>query len=320
MKYLHSIVYLLLFTTLCTQAQELSLVSDVWPPFTNKKGEKAIALEIVQEALNRIGYKSESHIIDFKAVTEKLESHKADGSAALWKTDAREEFLFFSESFLENQLVLVGRKGANVSIKDISALKGKTIGLVKDYAYDETLTNTPGLTIVYSKSNQQSLEKLLSEEIDYFLVDNVLIQYMLKYEINNIYNYLAIAKEPLFQEPLHFALNKKVPNAKQIISLFDKQIKIMMKDGTYNKILGMDWVNVDINHDGNTELVLIGDAVGLNKPKETYSVFYGPNKPKGYYINNVHYDSWDSIPDQYKNKIPKNTYQEPTKFGLQIAL
>ncbi len=58
-------------------------------------------------------------------------------SPALWKSEEREQELLFSDPYLENQLIIVGRKGANVVFTSISELEQKRIGLVRDYVIEQ---------------------------------------------------------------------------------------------------------------------------------------------------------------------------------------
>ncbi len=76
-------------------------------------------------------------------------------------------------------MILVGRKGSDVSAVSFNDLSGKKIGVIDNYAYGD-FDNNQEIVIVSDLSNQKNLENLLSDKIDYMLVDALLIQYMLK--------------------------------------------------------------------------------------------------------------------------------------------
>lgn len=311
---------LLLIFSSNTQAQSLKLASDTWAPFTDTEDKQSIAIDIVSEALQNIDVKNSNQIVTFKEVTEGIKNNTFDGSAALWKTKEREESMIFSAPYLENQLVLVANIGTKTNLSVNSDLHHKKLGLVKGYAYDQKLLSDPNIEFVYSKNDQENLEKLLSKEIDYFLVDNLLIQYMLKFQINDVEKYLSIASKPFITKTLHFAINKSVANADQIMQEFDKEIKSMMKNGSYNKIMQLDWIKIDINNDGVSELVFNGEASNSSIPNRSYAIFYDESQPEGFYINGVQYTDWESVPNEYKNNIPKQNNQGPVKIGMQIPI
>lgn len=306
------IPFFLLFSTLAiAQTNSIQLSSDVWPPFTNVEGEKSIALDIVAEALQSIDISVDYHIIDFEDVMDGIASGTYDGSGALWLEKSREETMLFSDPYLQNQLILVGRKGSNVLVKAISEFKGKRIGVVENYAYGDFLEDDKNNQIIYGESDQQNLERLLSEQIDYFLVDALLIQYLLKYQLNDVSEFLEIGKNPLVTKSLHLAIRKDVPDADQIITQFNTAISGMIADGSYNEILGLNWISADIDGDGIIELVFVGNEAGKTAPDNSYNVLYSDTSQQAqvFYVNGKKYNSWDDVPQQNKVDIPKEYYQ-----------
>jgi polar amino acid transport system substrate-binding protein len=305
MKYRIILFFLILSSWITAQETSLNLASDVWPPFTNVESKKSIALDLVSKALSRIDINTSHKIISFEEVIQGLNTKMIDGSGALWKTDDREENLIFSEPYLQNRLVLVGLKGMDVNLNSIPELTNRKIGVVKGYAYDENLLNATNLELVFGDSDQHNLESLFDRKIDYMLVDELLIQYLLQYQLNDVNTYLSIAEKPLQVKTLHLAIQKTLPNAENIIINFNKEIKKMIKDGTYNEVLNLGWVKADVDGDGIAELIFNGDYVGEEMPKKTYAVFYDEQDSSDnseIYINGEKYSGWKDVPQSYKSK------------------
>jgi len=302
-----TILYCFSFLTFFSyaQQQELKLAADVWPPFTNAEGEKSILSDLVQEALVGIQIESSMEIIDFAEVLDQVNSGKYDGSPGLWISPERQEKYFFSKPYLYNQLVLVGRKESDVSAVTFKELEGKKIGVINNYAYGN-FENNEEIVIVPGISNQKNLENLLSEKIDYMLVDALLIQYMLKHQLNDVTLHLAIGQKPLLVKSLHLALGKKVENAEEILDRFDAQIEQMVADGSFNELLELNWIKADIDGDGNMELVLGSNMAGTSAPQNIYGLMMDSsfknqkNGPTRYYIDGKLYEDWDNIPKSYK--------------------
>lgn len=302
------VVFVALFTicsvTSIAQTTELHLASDIWPPFTDVKGEKSIAIDLVSEAISRIDIKPNVEILDFKVVLPGVITGKYDGSSAMWITDERKENMLFSKPYLNNQLIIVGRKGSDVSASSMDDLKGKRIGIVDNYAYG---LNSDDYILISEESDQKNLSRLLSNEIDYMLVDAILIQYLVQYQLNDVTEFLEIGSKPLMVKPLHFVLNKNVKNADQIIASFDKEIEKMIADGTYNRILEFNWISADIDGDGKMELILQGNKAGTKAPDQAYSIHANNTLAKSqserYHIEGQTYYGWDSVPQQYKTDI-----------------
>ena len=320
-----TILYCFSFLTFFSYAQhqELKLVADIWPPFTNAEGEKSILSDLVQEALEGIQIKSSMEILEFNEVLDQVYSGKYDGSPGLWISPERQEKYYFSKPYLYNQLVLVGNKGSDVSAVTFKELEGKKIGVINNYAYGD-FENNKEIVIVPGISNQKNLEKLLSDKIDYMLVDALLIQYMLKHQLNDVTQHLAIGQSPLLVKSLHLALGKKVENAEEILNQFNEQIKQMVADGSFNELLELNWVKADIDGDGNMELVLGSNMAGSSAPQNIYGLMLDSsyrnqkNGPTRYYIDGKLYEDWDNIPKSYKLDLVED--KTPSEEDAYIRL
>lgn len=302
-----------------SQERELKLSADVWPLFTNVEGEKSILTDLVQEALSRMEVKSTIEITKFTDVVKGINSGKFDGSPAFWISDERQEKYLFSKPYLYNQLVLVGRKGSDVTATSFNDLNGKKIGVVDNYDYGDFDKNQD-LIIVSDVSNQKNLENLLSDKIDYMLVDALLIQYMLKYQLNDVTQHLAIGQKPLLVKSLHVALHKNVENAEEILNQFDEKIDEMIVDESFNRILELNWVKADVDGDGNMEMVLGSNMAGSSAPQNIYGLMMNnsykeKNGPQRYYVDGKLYEDWDNIPKSYKlDLVEDNTPSEEDAY------
>lgn len=294
---------------LIAQQTELKLASDAWPPFTDIEGNKSILTDLVHKALQRTDVKASTVILDFGDVLDKIGTDY-DGSVALWKTDERAEKYHFSQPYMYNQLVLVGQKGSDVSASSFKDLEGKKIGVVDNYAYGDF--EGAAMELVAGPNNQKNLENLLSGKIDYMLVDALLIQYMLKYQLNDVTQHLAIGQNPLLVKSLHLALSKNTPNAEEILQKFNEQIQVMTEDGSMNEILALNWIRADVDGDGKMELVLGSQMAGTEAPKNIYGLmmddrYREKNEPNRYYIDGKLYEDWDNVPKSYKLDLVEDT-------------
>lgn len=298
------------------QSLKVKLASDVWPPFTNVSGQQALATALVNEALRRGGIGAETVIIGFGEVIAGIRDGDYDGSAALWRSAERDEFLLYSDAYLENRLVLVGRKGSDVSAAGFEDLAGKKVAIVGNYAYGESVDKARQVEFVPGKNGQENLDRLLRKEVDYMLVDHLLTQYFLKYNQDETAEFLEIGSTPLLKRTLHFAVRKDLPKAEFIIERFNRHIKDMIADGTYNNILQLNWIRTDVDGDGQVELVLGGARAGKQAPMASYDL---PQPGSGtqssgptnrYYIEGKVYPDWESVPDKYKIDVPKSEYKD----------
>src|SRR5262249_46995337 len=207
--------------------------------------------------------------------TPSLLSGLFDGSAAAWKDPERERELIFSQPYLENRLVLVGRRGADASAKALSDLKGKRVAVVGGYSYGETI-DTAGPVWIRSRSEEDSLTQLLKGGVDYTLMDELVVNYIVSNYPKESDTKLEIGSTPLLTRPLHFVIKRTRPDAQSIIERFDAQLRGMVADRTYHRLLHVDWILADIDGVGVPELVPPTHQAETSQPPHFLTAFMPP--------------------------------------------
>ena len=303
------------------QTGTLHLVSTPWSPFTNAPGKARFALDLVHAALERLGISSDTTIVEERRLTPSLLNGEFDGSAALWREAERERVLIYSQPYLENRLILVGRQGSDVSAKSLADLPGKRLALVEGYAYGDAVKSPNGPTYVPSLSEEDSLQKLLSGSVDYTLMDELVVEYLLKNHPAEARSRLVFGSAPLVVRTLHFALRRTLPNAQRIIDLFNAQVLSMVADRSYHRLLQLDWIEADVDGDGRTEYVPRDDQPGPNPPEHSYKLFKervesAPASGPRFYLGGKVYPTWSSVPEGYKATRPPGTFSEGAQFTI----
>jgi len=301
------------------QAKPLRLVSTIWPPFTNVAGQPRFALDLVEASLQRLTIANATSFVEAAAYTPALLTGEYDGSAAAWKDPAREKELIFSQPYLENRLILVAKRGGNVSAKALAELKGRRIALVEGYAYGDDIEKA-GLVFVRSKSEEDSLTQLLAGRADYALMDDLVVRYIVSNYAEEARTRLQIGTMPLLTRPLYFALRRSAPNAQSIVDRFNAQLRTLMTDGTYNRLLHVDWIRADVDGDGIAEYVSLSEKSGSAPPTNAYPLFSPGSLDKAvkadqerYFFGGAVYNGWSSVPDRYKvDDLNRPDHTHPT--------
>ena len=289
------------------QNRSLRFVSPVRPPFTDAAPKPRFALDLVEAALQRINISATTTLVPNGDYGNALLNGSYDGTAVAWRDSARETALLFSEPYLENRLVLAGRKGADVSAKTLADLKGNSIAIINGYAYgDENLTAGPRW--VRTNGELDSLRMLLDGKVDYVLMDDLVVQYIVNDYPEEARTRLSIGTLPLLIRPVHLALHRSLPDAAAIIKGFNAQIRQMILDRTYHKLLHVDWIYTDVDGDGRKELISADDQAGKTAPQRAYSLFSQSGaeaqlrtpEQERYFFGGAVYSGWSSVPDKYK--------------------
>jgi polar amino acid transport system substrate-binding protein len=290
---------------LSAQPAPLALVSTSWPPFTNSPGQPRFALDLVETALGRIDVSARTAIVSAPQFTASLVSGLFDGSAAAWKDPDRERTLIFSRPYLENRLVLVGRRAADVSAKTLADLKGKRVAIVEGYSYGDAI-DSAGPVWVRSRSEEDSLTQLLNGGVDYTLMDELVVHYIVSNYPAESGARLQTGATPLLMRELHFAISRSRADAQSIVDRFNSQLPAMVADRTYHRLLHVDWIRADVDGDGVPENVPRSDRPGPSEPQHAYTLFTAPESRRdtpvkpGFYVGGNIYSDWASVPENYK--------------------
>jgi polar amino acid transport system substrate-binding protein len=292
---------------------KLRLVSSRFPPFTDTPEGTHLALDLVASALARVGYEASTQIVPAASLDSELREGRFDGSAALWLSEERQEFLLYSNPYLENRLLLVGPKGSAVSAQSLLELKGKKVGVVEGYAYGDEIEASKDPVLVRGVSTEENLRSLLRGELDYVLAEALTVHHLLEHSPKQARERLEVSPHALVRRSLHLAVRKDYPDAQAIIERFNQELKGMLHEGAYHDALQVSWIRADLDGDGRPEWVPASQQVGENAPTDAYDLVSvastpGTGQPSDepvsarFVIKGVAYDSWEAVPSDYKTQ------------------
>jgi len=288
------------------QTRTLRLVSPVRPPFTEAPGKPRFALDLVEEALKRINVSATTTIVPPGEYGQLLLTGPYDGTALGWRDSQRDQTFLLSDPYLENRLVLVARRGTDVSASSMAALKGKRVAIISGYAYGDNFESS-GPVFVRSNAEPESLRMLLDSKVDYVLMDDLVVQYMIDAYPDEARTRLQIGATPMLIRPVHMMIRKSVADAATIIAGFNKQLRAMITDRTYHKLLHVNWILADIDGDGKAEYIAAADQAGKAQPSRAYNLFTQDKldaavqkDQERYFFGGAVYNGWSSVPDRYK--------------------
>jgi len=269
-----SIILFAPFLAMNLQSEPMHLATSEWAPYCHSGAERSVATQLVESALNEIHLKVDTTFVETGTLSTQVQSGKFAGSPAFWKDAERESYLLFSEPYLQNRLVLLATKENKVDYSDLNELHDVSLGLIAKFSYGVDPADFKGeIEFLRTKNFENALERLLSGELDYVLVDEMMFHYA-KDELDEaIRAQLHASDDPILRRTLHFVLRKDFPDAQRIMARFNYQIKQMKMNGSYNQILDLDWIEVDINDDGVFELLYGGDSLEDLTPKNSFKLF-----------------------------------------------
>jgi len=143
-------------------------------------------------------------------------------------------------------------------------------------------------------------------------MDELVVEYIVRNYSKEARTRLAIGANPLIVRTLHLAVSRKIADAQSIVDRFNVELKRMIEDRSYHRLLQLDWIETDIDGDGRSELVPSDEKAGKVAPTHGYKLSTTTNKTESpstprFYFGGKVYNDWASVPDIHKAPRPPGT-------------
>lgn len=192
-------------------------------------------IKIIEEKLNiSMEY---SLFPDWSSLLNGLRQGKADFVGAIQSTVEREEFLLFTDPYLQIPVVILVRNDYPHVISD-NSIYAMTLSGVKDYASIEFVKNKfPETTILEYKDDLSALVQTSLGNTDGTVIDLLTASHLVEeYGITN----LALGYTLDYNWEIRFACRKEIPELNSILNKLLKTIDENQRSQIYSK-----WVKID---------------------------------------------------------------------------
>jgi polar amino acid transport system substrate-binding protein len=230
---------------LAADNKKIVLATDVWEPYYGPDLiNKGFFTEITKESFKRVGYNCVVCFVPWKRALELGKSGKYDGLLGAFYSIERTEFFEFSMPICEEQLVFFSKKNTiKKKYSSLHDLKGYIIGTVRGYHYTDEFHNANYLTKDVATKTVDNISRLLLGRLDLVLASKLVFLHILRNDYPEIMNTLTRLEPPLVTSKLHITISKQNQNYKQIIQDFNKGLKMIKEDNTFDNILKKHGLN-----------------------------------------------------------------------------
>ncbi len=241
-KLIRLIAGLFLGVAVCSHsvlALDITVVhSGNWTPYADANlPEQGLAIDLVTTALKRAGYSPKVETASLAQILEGSKTGAYDVFATPWYTVDRDQYLDFSQPYLESSIRFIKRRDMPFEYTKFDDLEGMKIGVIADYAYEEDFNDSTLIEKINAPSLADNLRKLIDNEIDLSLDDERVLRYTVNQSMPQSMVALEILPKPLATRGVNIGVSRKNPDHARVIAGFNKAIAEMKKDGTYNRIV-----------------------------------------------------------------------------------
>ncbi|WP_369602840.1 transporter substrate-binding domain-containing protein [Hahella sp. SMD15-11] len=227
----------LIFATL-SWGETITLANGEWAPYLSEKLKKyGFVSDIVTQSFEREGVTVKYVFLPWKRGYEEAKNGKLNGSLVWSRTEEREQFFDYSDPVIRLETVLFVRKGGGFDWDGTpQSLSGKSLGGVIGYSYGLDEAEKAG-TVKISRitSADANLQKVAAGRLDAFIEDR-----QVGMELVNklgLADKIEVHPKPIKMRDYHLILNKKQPENKALMEKFNRGLKALREDGTYDAIV-----------------------------------------------------------------------------------
>ncbi|WP_428738937.1 transporter substrate-binding domain-containing protein [Sulfurimonas sp.] len=179
-----------------------------WPPFdfVDKQGKHTgLSEDFIRLVEKKSGLKIEIKTGVWSQILEEMKYKQLDGLVCAVKTQEREQYLNFSEPYVNVPMIIITQRGKKIS--SMEDLVGKTVSINRSsYIHEWLKTKYPKLTLLPSSSNEESLEWVSLGKADAYVGNLAVGTYIINK--NLLSNLHIAAKLPDFSTAVSIAIDK----------------------------------------------------------------------------------------------------------------
>ncbi len=233
------ILLTILLTLSTLSAQNIKLMTEIFPPFQYKKNDKVVGLsiEIIDAIQQKIGSKNKVKVFPWTRGVKIVDVKKNTAIFSMLRTEERENKYKWVGPLTSMKLVFFKKKGSDIILNSIEdAKKVGKIGVSKKVANYEMLTaqGFKNLVVIQRRQDELNIKLLAHGRIDLWPTLLIAGIYHAKLmgvadKIEPIENVVAFAGE------IYIAFNKQTDD--KIIQKWQTALDALKKDKTVEKII-----------------------------------------------------------------------------------
>jgi polar amino acid transport system substrate-binding protein len=215
----------------------LRLACNDFPPHKIERpgidGRAGFDVDIIGEALKRLGWSIEISYMPWKRALEMTERGDYDGLCSCSYIKEREAKLLFSDELGAVSVGLFARSEATLAgISSVADLKGRKVATVGGYNLESELIKA-GAAVEATSSDKNALDMLVAGNAD------LLYGYELttKHFIASDPRSSSIVYQEVRRNPYYFCLSRSMPEADAAMQGFNRSLSEMTQDGSIQRIL-----------------------------------------------------------------------------------
>lgn len=242
MRYLISFALAVLLA-LPARAETITLRADLWCPYNCEPGQEPAGylIDIAKAVFEPAGATIDYQLMPYDDAIEAVRAGKVTAVVGAAKKDAP-DLIFTGASEGYSSYAFASHKGSGFAYTGPQSLKGKRLGMIANYTYDDALDayiaankDTPAIVAVSGDNATQDLVMLLAQrKVDLIIESDAVLEYTIEQmKLSNLFD-LNVASDGA---PVYVAFSPADPKGAEYAKRLEEGVETLRKSGKLAEIL-----------------------------------------------------------------------------------
>lgn len=219
------------------RAAEIRVITDTWQPYAGATMlNGGFSLDLLGGILRKLGHTMTVKYVNWDELEAVYPTSTYDVIVNIWYTKEREQWVRYTQPFANSELVFVSRIEQGFQFNALSALQGKSLALVKGYAYPPTVMSAPNIDIHFVADVESILQKVVQGLVHVGLGDKQVLRFTAGQTIPRQHRLFYDVEHPLISKALYFAVNRQYSHESQLVQEINLTLLQFQQDGTLEKL------------------------------------------------------------------------------------
>lgn len=234
---------LMLLSSVAYSSNTIRISTGEYTPYCSSSVKhKGFASHVISEAFARVGYTVEYDFLPWKRAKKQAKNGEYDATSWWAYSEERAKDFLYSDELLRSSIHFFYMKGHNYDFdwKSFDDLKKYRIGVSRSYHYSDEFTayrkaNSGQFEVV--NDDEQNFRRLLRGRTDIFPIDTVVGLELLRTKFGpNVIHQVSFHPRPIASRQGFLMFPKANARSDELRKAFNKGLKMMREDGTYDRM------------------------------------------------------------------------------------
>ena len=204
---------------------------------TDKEKDGGFLIEVTQAAFAKVGHEVKIEYLPWARALHNVMEGESEALLGVYHNEERAQKMLYSDVIGRSDMVFFKLKSANIVFDKLEDLKPYTVGTIIGAAYTPEFDAAQYIKKEAVSDYSMNIKKLTAGRFALFVEKKYVVLNTLKTQFPDEYSKIDTLPKPLRENKFYNAFSRTHPDYEKNVADFNKGLKAIIDDGTYDKIM-----------------------------------------------------------------------------------